>query len=154
MKRTLRNVALIFAALIVIVGSGTSYAAGTDGFIGVFCWKLDPFSDTIKVAVRDDGGVFQLNGRWNLGSSYTAIAGSAAADTSGLDFYYTASNLADASLPNSWFFHAKIASPTALNGTWTFKRDDGFVNNGTFTFLAACPPTATPGASAGPRSND
>jgi hypothetical protein len=86
----------------------------------------------------------------HVSGNLAAISGSASSDASGVHFYFTGSNIADTALAFSWFFHAKITS--GLNGTWRFTRNDGFTNNGTFTFLAVCPGAAM--ETAGPAAND
>lgn len=138
MKRKIFFATLVLVSVVAMVmASGTANAGNT---LGVFCWQLNPFIDIVKVAAEEQGGQFLLYGRWTAAGAYSfAINGSASNDQNvgGIDFQFTSSNWVDTSeFPNSWFFHAKITS--GLNGSWKFVRNDGFINNGTFTSVS-CP---------------
>jgi len=148
MRRKILHVVAVFAVAAVLVVGGWTANADAQAFLGEFCWKLDPFIDTIRVGVTTSGQFFALNGRWVAGTSYSiGISGTAAGDlvAPGMDVSLSAVNLADPApnFPNSWRFHARLLN--GLNGIWKFIRtEDGFVNSGSFTFLPSCPPGSEP----------
>src|SRR5262249_18327502 len=146
--------AFIFGVFSLVMGGGIAHAST---FAGEACWQLVPFPDLIHVALDTDGSFISIHGRWRSGSSYSiAIAGNISADPvhGGLDFYFSGADYVDPAVPFSWQFHAKTpgTGPTPLNGTWFFKRDDGFTNSGTFVFLGACPIVSDEGSD--PSAND
>jgi len=128
--------------------------------LGESCWQLSPFIDTVRVVlIQADSEtiVFRsLYGRWAAGSFYSiAVNGSMVTDDveSGIDFQFSGANFADP-FNFGFQFHAKIGNDTDRNGTWSLRRNDGFTNNGTFTYLPdGCPGGAGP-VKTGPTAND
>jgi hypothetical protein len=69
-------------AVVVILTALLPSPAGAGQDLGQFCWKLDPFVDTLRLTVTQATGaaaLFELHGRWRA----TAIAGQQAAGGDG-----------------------------------------------------------------------
>lgn len=133
---------ILFLAVVVIFLAPVSANAG---FLGEYCWKLDPFSDVIKVSVEQNGKHYDIHGIWKA-SVMAAVDGSAVVVGDDIELHYTSTDLIDTGW--SWHFHAKMG-PT-LNGTWAFERNDSFTNSGTFTSISC--PTSLP-ETTGPDAN-
>jgi hypothetical protein len=149
------------AAVVLLTGMLPSLAgAGQD--LGQFCWRLDPFVDTLRLSVTQADGaaaLFELHARWRA----TAAAGEQAAGGAGPATYQllgagTASNsltqpgsidLALDAVHNTTFFggnrscgfFAVINNLFTLSGSWTLQcpGTTPFTTQGTFTFLSPCP---------------
>ena len=73
---------IIGLAVVVILTALLPNPAGAGQDLGQFCWKLDPFVDTLRLSVTPATGaatLFELHGRWRA----TAIAGQQAAGGAG-----------------------------------------------------------------------
>jgi hypothetical protein len=133
--------------------------AGTE--LGQFCWKLDPFVDTLRLAITQANGdapLFELHGRWRA----TATAGQQAAGGAGPATYQllgagtlTASltqpnnfDLGFEAVHNTTFFGGNfscdffaVITQFNLSGPWTLQCPGAtpFTAKGTLTFVGACP---------------
>jgi hypothetical protein len=133
--------------------------AGID--LGQFCWRLDPFIDTLRLSITAAIGaapLFELHGRVRA----TATAGQQAAGGVGPAAYQLlgagtatdsltqpgSSDLGLEAVHNTTFFggnrgcnlYAAI-NPLSLNGTWTLQCPGPtlFTTQGTLTFVLPCP---------------
>jgi hypothetical protein len=155
MKRKILTAILVLGVVAMVAGGGTAYA-GT--LLGELCWQMNPFIDTIRLALDSDGPIqLPVHGRWRAGSLYSiAISGTIAVDPvhGGLDLSFTGADYSDPAFSNSWDFHAKLAGsgPNPLNGPWFFRRDDGFTNSGALALLPNCQGTTED--STGPTANE
>jgi hypothetical protein len=149
---------MIGLAMVVILTAMLPSPAGAQQ-LGDFCWTLNPFVDTIRLAITQAGGqIFQLNGRWLANAS----AGQQAAGGAGPATYQLlGSGTASVSvtLPNSFeagfqaahnttFFGGNrgcnlfaVIDNLSLNGSWTLQcpGPTPFSNQGTLTFVSTCP---------------
>ena len=148
------------AAVVLLTGMLPSPAgAGVD--LGQFCWRLDPFVDTLRLSITAAIGaapLFELHGRWRA----TATAGQRAAGGAGPATYQLLGagaatesltqpgniDLALEAVHNTTFFggnhgcnvYAAI-NPLSLNGTWTLQCPGPtlFTTQGTLTFVLPFP---------------
>jgi len=143
MKRAIVGACLL-ASVFLVSGdfAKPAQAANVQAFIGEFCWRLDPFVDTLRLALSSAGSTLSINGRWVGATVYSiAVSGALSSDAvnGGTDITLTWADYNDTAsyTPAGGFFHAKLTS--GANGVWKYRRDDGGTNNGTFTFLSSCP---------------
>jgi len=123
-----------------------------------FCWSLNPFVDTLLLAIPQGEVVFPLNGRWRA----NATAGQQAAGGAGPSTYQllgTGTATLSATLPdtieagfqavhNTTFFGGNrgcnlyaVVDSLTLNGSWTVQcpGPTPFTTQGTLTFVSTCP---------------
>ena len=161
MALTTRTRLVFFVVPLALLAMSSPAPAQT--FIGNVCWALDPFTDTIRVAVTEHpDGIFGLNVRWRgvfmPGNTFgTVLAGLSGTPDYQLQGTGTASvDLGDpgsvvlsvaalgnsASLPpakENCTLNGAISTGT-LNGTWSVLCPAaGFFRTGTLTFLNSCP---------------
>lgn len=146
----------------VILTAILSIPAGAAQELGQFCWRLEPFVDTLRVAVTQATGtpaLFELHGRWRA----TAAQGEQAVGGAGPATYQllgagTATDsltqpasieLGFEAVHNTAFFGgnfscnlvALINNLFTLSGSWNLQcpGPTPFTAQGTFTFLSPCP---------------
>jgi hypothetical protein len=149
-------------AVVVLLTSMLSSPAGAGQELGQFCWKLDPFVDTLRLVITQSTGaasLFELHGRWRA----TATAGQQAAGGAGPATYQLlgAGTLTDShtqpgsidlgfeAVHNTTFFggnfscdlFAVINNLFTLSGSWQLQcpGTTPFTAQGTLTFLNPCP---------------
>ena len=149
-------------AVVVILTALLPSPAGAGQDLGQFCWKLDPFVDTLRLSVTLASGaasLFELHGRWRA----IAIAGQQAAGGAGPATYQllgagTATesltppgsiDLGFEAVHNTTFFggnfscnfFAVINNLFTLSGSWQLQcpGTTPFTAQGTLTFLNPCP---------------
>jgi hypothetical protein len=153
---------MIGLAVVVILTATRPSPAGAAQELGQFCWRLDPFVDTLRVAITQATGapaLFELHGRWRA----AATAGQQAAGGAGPATYQllgagTATDsltqpssieLGFEAVHNTTFFggnlscnfFAVINNLFTLSGPWTLQcpGTTPFTAQGTLTFLSPCP---------------
>jgi hypothetical protein len=149
-------------AVVVILTAVLPSPAGAGQDLGQFCWRLDPFVDTLRLSVTQASGaaaLFELHARWRA----TATAGQQAAGGAGPAMYQllgagTATDslaqpgsieLGLKAVHNTTFFggnlncdlFAVINNLFTLSGAWTLQcpGTTPFTAQGTLTFLISCP---------------
>jgi len=149
-------------AVVVILTALLPSPAGAGQDLGQFCWKLDPFVDTLRLTITQATGaatLFELHGRWRA----TAIAGQQAAGGAGPATYQllgagTATesltqpgsiDLGLEAVHNTTFFggnfscnfFAVINNVFTLSGSWNLQcpGTTPFEAEGTLTFQSPCP---------------
>ena len=149
-------------AVVVILTALLPSPVGAGQDLGQFCWKLDPFVDTLRLTVTlatGDAALFELHGRWRA----IATAGQQAAGGAGPATYQllgagTATesltqpisiDLGFEAVHNTTFFggnrscnfFAVINNLFTLSGSWTLQcpGTTPFMTQGTFTLLSPCP---------------
>ncbi|HYB41303.1 MAG TPA: hypothetical protein VEL75_06000, partial [Candidatus Methylomirabilis sp.] len=78
---TLRTMLVLTAAVVALLA--LSAPAGAQTFVGNFCWRLDPFTDTLQAAVTEfPNNIFALAVRWRgvfvpgtLGTAFNGLNG-------------------------------------------------------------------------------
>jgi hypothetical protein len=138
-KKTVAAVLKLTLLCVALTSAARPSEAQT--FIGNYCWKLDPYADTLRISLiaypNDMYGAFV---RWRTASYQFQGSGLLSPDTT---------------VPGDWRLSFWSAGNTAnfacdfqallLAGTWEFKcPSTGFTNSGTFTYLTPCPATAAP----------
>jgi hypothetical protein len=153
---------LIGLAVAVILTAMLPSSARAAQDLGQFCWKLDPFVDTLRVDITQGTGaaaLFELHVRWRA----TATAGQQAAGGAGPATYQllgagaatdslTQANSIDLgfeAVHNTAFFggnrscnfFAVINNVFTLSGPWTLQcpGTTPFTAQGTLTFVIPCP---------------
>jgi hypothetical protein len=149
-------------AVVVILTALLPNPAGAGQDLGQFCWKLDPFVDTLRLTITQATGaaaLFELHGRWRA----TATAGQQAAGGAGPATYQllgagtaTESRTQPSSIDlrfeaghNTTFFggnfscsfFAVINNVFTLSGSWNLQcpGTTTFEAEGTLTFQSPCP---------------
>jgi hypothetical protein len=149
-------------AVVVILTALLPSPAGAGQDLGQFCWKLDPFVDTLRLTVTQGCGaatLFELHGRWRA----AATAGQQAAGGAGPATYQLlGAGTATESLTqpgsidlrfeaghNTTFFEGKfscslfavIDNVFALSGSWNLQcpGPSSFTTQGILTFQSPCP---------------
>lgn len=160
---------LIGLAVVVILTAMLPGPAGAQQVLGEHCWTLNPFVDTLRLAITlpvvlpptpttPVSDILELHGRWRA----TAAAGQQAAGGAGPATYQllgAGTGTTSVTLPNSIEFGFTAVNNTAffegnpscdlffvvnnmdLNGTW-IARCSGtspFTAQGTVTFVSPCP---------------
>ncbi|HEY2942280.1 MAG TPA: hypothetical protein VGN09_07595 [Vicinamibacteria bacterium] len=145
---------VLTVVLLGIALLGVAQPSHAQTFLGTFCWKLDPFVDTLRIPITSyPGGIFETLVRWRAGTSYQFQgAGVLSPDTSSTGLLLAFSSAG--TTPNfACDFQGHMTS--GLNGTWEFKcNSTGFTNSGTLTFLSTCPAGSAPEASEGRTAMD
>jgi hypothetical protein len=142
---------------VVLIGSGLlgiAQQSQAQTYIGTYCWKLDPFSDTLRVPLTVyPGAIYGAQVRWRAGTTYQFQgAGVLSPDTS-TSGYLLAFQAAGTTSNFSCDFQGHLTS--GLNGTWEFKCPlTGFTNSGTLTYTPTCPAGASPAVSGGRTAMD
>ena len=153
---------MISLAVAVVLTAMLPSPTGAAQELGQFCWRLEPFVDTLRVAVTQATGtptLFELHGRWRA----TAAQGEQAAGGAGPATYQllgagTATDsltqpasieLGFEAVHNTAFFggnfscnlFAVINNLFTLSGSWNLQcpGPTPFTAQGTFTFLSPCP---------------
>jgi hypothetical protein len=153
---------VIGLAVVVILTAMLPSPAAAAEDLGQFCWRLDPFVDTLRLAITQATGaaaLFELHGRWRA----TATAGEQAVGGAGPATYQllgtgTATDsltqpgsieLGFEAAHNTTFFggnfscnlFAVINNLFTLSGSWNLQcpGPTPFTAQGTFTFLSPCP---------------
>ncbi len=125
---------------------GAAAPSDAQTFIGTYCWKLDPFIDTLRVPLTAyPSAIYGAQVRWRAGTLYQFTgAGVLSPDTSTTGFRLTF-NSAGTTANFACDFQGHITS--GLSGTWEFKCPlTGFTNSGTLTYTPTCPATSAPAA--------
>jgi hypothetical protein len=159
-SKVTRGMVVLAVVVILTAMLPSSARAGTE--LGQFCWKLDPFVDTLRLAITQATGaapIFELHGRWRA----TAAAGQQAAGGAGPATYQLlgAGTITDSltqpnnfdlgfeAVHNTTFFGGNfscdlfaVLSVFNLSGPWTLQcpGPTPFTAKGTLTFLIPCPP--------------
>jgi hypothetical protein len=149
-------------AVVVILTALLPSPGGAGQDLGQFCWKLDPFVDTLRLTITQATGaaaLFELHGRWRA----TATAGQQAAGGAGPATYQllgagtatesltqpSSIDLGFEAVHNTTFFggnfscnfFAVINNVFTLSGTWNLQcpGTTPFTADGTLTFQSPCP---------------
>lgn len=133
---------LFTLAVVVALMAMAPATADADGSLGQFCWKLDPFVDTMRIDVSTGAGpatMFNLHARWRGATSYQLLgAGEATASLLSVGKFDLGLEMAH----NTTFFGGNkscnffaVLDPSTLAGTWLFQcpGPTHFTNSGTFT---------------------
>jgi hypothetical protein len=148
---------MIGLAVVVILTAMLPSPAGAQQ-VQEFCWNLDPFVDTLLLAIPQGDVVSPLNGRWraNAPAGQQAVGGAGPASYQLLG---TGTATTSAALPNSFeagfqavhnttFFGGNlgcnlyaVVDNLTLNGSWTAQcpGPTPFTKQGTLTFVSTCP---------------
>jgi hypothetical protein len=155
---------VIGLAVVVILTAMLPSPVGAAQELGQFCWRLDPFVDTLRLAITQATGapaLFELHGRWRA----TATAGQQAAGSVSpgpATYQLLGAGTATDSLTqpssielgfeaahNTAFFggnfscnlFAVINNLFTLSGSWSLQcpGTTPFTAQGTLTFLSPCP---------------
>jgi hypothetical protein len=130
----MKKVALFFLALVVLAGF-----AMKDSEAGQLCWKLNPYTDIIKVSTSTPDSLYDhtlLNGRWrarNPGGYACPVVGSMEKHFDGVNKVV---GLHATATVGGTLYSAIIEAtinPKTNNGTWNLLRSDGGTISGTFT---------------------
>ena len=148
---------MIGLAMVVILTAMLSSPAGAQQ-LGIFCWTLNPFVDTLLLEITQGAEIFAVNGRWLA----NATAGQQAAGGAGPATYQllgSGTATASVTLPNSFeagfqaahnttFFGGNqggnlyaVIDNLTFNGSWTLQcpGPTRFTAQGTLTFVSSCP---------------
>jgi hypothetical protein len=154
-----RGLASLAVVMLLTAMLPSSARAGTE--LGQFCWKLDPFVDTLRLAITQSAGaapIFELHVRWRA----TATTGQQAAGGAGPARYQLlgAGTITDSltqpsnfdlgfeAVHNTTFFGGNfscdffaVLSQFNLSGSWNLQcpGPTPFTAKGTLTFLGTCP---------------
>jgi len=110
-------------------------------FIGNYCWKLDPYPDTLRISlIAYPNSMYGAFVRWRTSSYQFQGSGLLSPDTTTAGdwrlTFWSAGNTGNFACD----FQALLGA-----GTWQFQcPSTGFSNSGTFTYLSTCPATAAP----------
>ena len=153
---------MIGLAVVVLLTAMLPGPTGAGQDLGQFCWRLDPFVDTLRLAITlstGDAALFELHSRWRA----TATQGEQAAGGAGPATYQllgagsasdslTQPSSIDLGLQvvhNTTFFggnsscnfFAVINNLFTLSGSWTLQCPGAtpFTAQGTLTILNPCP---------------
>ncbi len=154
---------MIGLAVVVILTAMLPSPAGAAEDLGQFCWRLDPFVDTLRLAITQASGaaaLFELHGRWRA----MATAGQQAARAAGpgsATYQLLGAGAATDSLTqpgsfelgfkavhNTTFFGGNLSCDLfavigfTLSGSWSLQcpGTTPFTAQGTLTFQSPCPP--------------
>jgi hypothetical protein len=138
-----RSALVTLAICIFLVGFAQPSEA--QNFLGNFCWKLDPFPDTLRVAVTSyPDGIYGINVRWRSSSYQFMGAGAISANPTNGNTLQMAFNSGGNTANLSCNFQADL-NPGSLTGPWSFQcPSSGFSNSGTLSRLVPCPSDAEP----------
>jgi hypothetical protein len=140
MKKTFAKVLTLTLLSVGLMSTARPSEAQT--FLGNFCWKLDPFVDTLRISlISYPNGMYGAFVRWRAGTAYQFQgSGLLSPDSSTPGDFLLASSSAGTTANFSCDFQGKLGA-----ATWSFQcPSTGFTNTGTLTFLAACPADAGP----------
>ena len=149
-------------AVVVILTALLPSPAGAWQDLGQFCWTLDPFVDTLRLAITQATGaaaLFDLHGRWRAIASagqqaaggagpatYQLLGAGTATDSltqpGGIDLRFEAAHNTTFFGGNfSGNFFAVINNVFTLSGSWNLQcpGTTPFTAQGTLTFQSPCP---------------
>jgi hypothetical protein len=162
LRRVHRARALMGLAVVVLLTAMLPSSAGAGQDLGQFCWKLDPFVDTLRLSVTQATGaaaLFELHGRWRATATVLqqAAGGAGPATYQLLGAGTATGSLAQPSsielgfeaVHNTTFFggnfschlFAVINNVFTLSGSWTLQcpGPTPFEAEGTLTSQSPCP---------------
>jgi hypothetical protein len=152
---------IMVLAVVVSLTAMLPSPSGAGQELGQFCWRLDPFVDTLRLAITlatGDAFIAELHVRWRA----QAAAGAQAVGGAGPATYQLlgAGTLSDSlaqpgnlelgfeAVHNTTFFGGNLSctffavmSPFTLNGSWSLQcpGPTPFTRTGTLAFLSPCP---------------
>lgn len=125
----MRKALFLFLAACLVIGFSALDVQAKE-----WCWKMDPYSDVVKVSVfKPDPGKFHLlvNGRWEDTTNVFPVVGTIERSLSGTSLVMSIHGTRDDM--SIWDLRAVLV-PSTKSGTWKIKDSTGsYTNNGTFT---------------------
>jgi hypothetical protein len=137
-----KNIARLLTLALVCVGLlSTARPSEAQSFLGNYCFKLDPYTDTLRISlIAYPNNMYGAFVRWRTSTYQFQGSGLLSPDpTAGGDWRLSFSSAGNTS-NFSCDFQALLGG-----ATWQFQcPSTGFTNSGTFTYLATCPTGASP----------